>query len=372
MAGLTLAVETIEHGLLKPRGKKETYGKPMELDKRMAHYKVPGMSIALVAGGELAWAKGYGLADVGSDTQVNTSTVFQAASISKPVTAMVALHLVEDGLLDLDADVNEILHSWKVPKSKHTRLQPDGSLPKVSMRGLLSHTAGISVFGYLGYPAGSPLPTLQQILNGEPPATSKPVRVSKIPGKEVHYSGGGYVVAQQVIEDVAGKSLITLAQELIFDKLGMASSTFNHLLPEIYLTQAATAHRRAGDPVPGRWHTYPENAPASLWSTPSDLARLIIEVINSYNGKSNRVLSTGMTRQMLTPQQGIAGLGFFIIQAGSGIRFEHPGWNEGFHSLLIGDLVRGQGMVWMTNGENGRRLGWEVTRGLAQVFGWKW
>jgi CubicO group peptidase (beta-lactamase class C family) len=372
MNDLTRAVEAIEHGLLKPKGKKEYYGKPMELGKRLAHYKVPGISIALVDKGKLAWVRAYGLMEAGTQEQLTIDTIFQAASISKPVTAMVALHLVEDGLLDLDADVNDSLRSWKFPKSKYTRLQPDGPLPRITMRGLLSHTAGISVFGYLGYPAGSPLPTMQQILNGEPPATSKPVRVSKIPGKEVHYSGGGYVVAQQVIEDVAGKSLITLAQELIFDKLSMASSTFNHLLPEIYLPRAATAHRRTGEPVPGKWHTYPENAPASLWSTPSDLASLIIEVINSYNGESSRVLSPEMTRQMLTPQMGMAGLGFFIVQAGGRVRFEHPGWNEGFHSLLIGDLVSGQGLVWMTNGENGRRLGWELTRGLAQVFGWKW
>ena len=372
MADLTRALEAIEHGLLKPKGKKDHYGRPMELDKRMAYYHVPGISIALVNKGELAWAKGYGLMEAGTQKKVTADTIFQAASISKPVTAMVALHLVEDGLLDLDADVNEILRSWKVPKNKYTRLQPDGTLPKVSMRGLLSHTAGMGVRGYLGYPAGSPLPTLQQILNGEPPATSKPVRVSKLPGKEVNYSGGGYVVAQQVIEDVTGKSLITLAQEFIFDKLGMASSTFNHLFPEIYLPQAAIGHWGAGGPVPGKWHTYPENAPASLWTTPSDLARLIIEVINSHRNESSRVLSTQMTRQMLTPQMGIAGLGFFIIQAGGRIRFEHPGWNEGFHSLLIGDLVSGQGLVWMTNGENGKKLGWEVTRGLAQVFEWKW
>jgi CubicO group peptidase (beta-lactamase class C family) len=372
VADLRRAIEAIEHGLLRPKGKKDHYGKPLDLAKRMAYYKVPGISFALVDEGALSWARGCGLAEAGTSRQVTPGTIFQAASISKPLTALVALRLAQDGLLDLDVDVNDMLHSWKVPRSKYTQPQLDGTHPRVTMRGLLSHTAGISIFGYLGYPAGSPLPSLQQILRGEPPATTKPVKVMQLPGKEVRYSGGGYVVAQQVIEDVAGKSLVSLAQEFIFDKLGMASSTFNHVLPERYLPQVATGHLRTGEPVSGKWHIYPENAPASLWSTPSDLARLVIELIKSYRNQSSLLLSTGMTRQMLTPQLGIAGLGFFIIQVGGGHRFEHPGWNVGFHSLLIGDLVSGQGLVWMANGENGRKLGWEVTRGLAQVFGWRW
>ncbi len=372
MTDLEQVIETIEHGLLKPKGKSDRPRKRMELSQRMEYYKVPGISIAIVDLGELAWAKGYGMMELGKEREITAETIFQAASISKPVSAMLALHLVEAGLLDLDADVNAGLRSWKVPDSKYTRLRPDGKQPKITLRGLLSHTAGMGIRGYVGYPGGRPLPTLLQILNGQAPANSRPVRVVQAPGKAFRYSGGGYVVVQQLIEDVTGRSLADLAQEHIFDRLGMPSSTFNHLLPEIYLPRAATAHRRSGEPVPGKWHTYPENAPASLWTTPSDLARLIVEVIKSYKNESNLVLSTQMTHQMLTPRIGIATMGLYIIKAGGRIRFEHPGWNEGFHSLLIGDLSTGQGLVWMTNGENGKTLGWEVTRGLANVFGWSW
>jgi CubicO group peptidase (beta-lactamase class C family) len=329
----------------------------------MDYYDVPGFSVALIDQEEVAWAKGYGVLETGGDKLVTDETVFQAASISKPVAAMIALNLVETGLLDLDTDVNEALHSWHVPENEHTQGH------KVTLRGLLSHTAGLTVSGFRGYPSGTQLPTLQQVLNGETPANSEPVRVMQAPGKAFSYSGGGYVVIQHLMEDITGKPFSTLAQELIFDKLGMANSTFEHLLPEAYIPQAAIAHRVNGDPVPGKWHTYPEQAPASLWSTPSDLARLIVEVLKSYENKSNLVLSVEMTRQMLTPQVGWVGLGFPIMEKDGRIRFEHPGWNEGYHSLMAGYLNTGRGLVWMTNGENGKLLGQEVMRALDNVFG---
>lgn len=372
MTELEQAIQAIEHGLLKVTRRNERPAKRMELIQRMKHYKVPGFSAAFVYQEELAWAKGFGVVEAGSEKTVTNETIFQAASISKPFTAMVALHLVEAGSLDLDADANNFLHSWKIPKSKYTQASPDGVHPKVTLRGLLSHTAGINIFGYPGYPSGSELPTLQQILNGEPPAPSKPVRVMQAPGTAFKYSGGGYLVVQQMIEDVTGRPLAVLAKEFIFDKLGMTSSTFDSKLPQAYLPRAATAHCKTGEPVPGKWHTYPEQAAASLWSTPSDLACLIIEVLKSLKNEANLVLSAEMTRQMLIPQMSIGGLGFNIVIKDGMTRFGHPGWNEGFHNIIIGCPETGQGIVWMTNGENGRRLGREVSRGLAEIVRWSW
>jgi CubicO group peptidase (beta-lactamase class C family) len=372
MTELERAIQAIENGLLIVTGNRERPAKKMELSKRMTYYKVPGLGAALVDQEELAWAKGYGVVEAAGARLVTHETIFQAASISKPVTAMVALHLVEAGLLDLDADANDLLRSWKIPKSKYTQARPDGVHPKVTLRGLLSHTAGLGIRGYRGYPAGSQLPTLQQILDGEPPANSRPVQVVQAPGKAFQYSSGGYLVVQQMIEDVTGRPLAVLAKELIFDKLGMANSMFDSRLPQDCIPRAATAHRKTGEPVPGKWHTYPEQAAASLWSTPSDLARLIVEVLKSRKNESNLVLSAEMTRQMLIPQMSIGGLGFNIVIRDGMTRFGHPGWNEGFHSIIIGCPETGQGVVWMTNGENGRRLGWEVSRGLAEIVRWSW
>jgi CubicO group peptidase (beta-lactamase class C family) len=372
MTELEQAIQAIEHGLLRVTRSGETPAKKMELTKRMKHYKVPGLSAAFVYQDELAWAQGFGVVEAGSEKPVTTDTIFQAASISKPFTAMVALHLVEAGTLDLDADANDFLRSWKIPKSKHTRTGPDGVAPKVTLRGLLSHTAGMNIFGYPGYPSGSELPTLQQILNGKPPAISKPVRVAQAPGTAFKYSGGGYLVVQQMIEDVTGRPLASLAKEFIFDKLGMASSTFDSRLPQAYVPRAASAHDKTGEPVPGKWHTYPEQAAASLWSTPSDLSRMVIEVLKSLKNESNLVLSAEMTRQMLVPQIGMGGVGFNMVIRDGMTRFGHPGWNEGFHSIFIGCPEAGQGIIWMTNGENGRRLGWELSRGLAEIVKWSW
>jgi hypothetical protein len=173
-----------------------------------------------------------------------------------------------------------------------------------------------------------------------------------------------------VVEDVAGKSLAVLAQELVFDKLGMTNSTFESVLPERYMSQAATAHQVDGTPVPGKWHLYPEQAAASLWSTPSDLARLVVEVLKAYQDQSDLVLSPEMTRLMLTPHVGWVGLGFPVIEMDGWTWFDHGGWNEGFHSNISGYLGKGQGLVWMTNGENGKLLGFEVMRAIASVFGW--
>jgi CubicO group peptidase (beta-lactamase class C family) len=369
---LEQAIQAIEHGLLKVTQSNKPATKRMDLLQRMEHYKVPGFSAAFVNQDELAWAKGFGVVEAGSKKPVTDDTIFQAASISKPFTAMIALHLVEAGLLDLDADANEFLHSWKIPKSKHTQAVSDGVQRNVTLRGLLSHTAGMNIFGYPGYSSGSELPTLHQVLNGEPPATSKPVRVVNPPGTEFNYSSGGYLVAQQMIEDVTSKPLAVMAKEIIFDKLGMTSSTFNSKLPEKFILRAVTAHGETGEPIPGKWHVYPEQAAASLWSTPTDLARLIIEVLKSLNNESNLVLSAEMTRQMLIPEIGMGGLGFNIIIKDGMTRFGHPGWNEGFHNMLIGCPETGQGIIWMTNGENGRHLGHEVSRGLAEIVRFSW
>lgn len=370
---LDRAVRAIEQGLLQPEGENEIAVKEMVLAERMRHYKVPGFSIALVDRAEVIWAKGYGLMEAGSDQEVTAETIFQAGSISKPVTGLLALHLVEKGTLSLDAEVNDSLISWKVPESKHTQVRRSGEHPKVTLRGLLSHSAGINLRGYRGHLADRPIPTLVQILNGEkPPANSLPVKVTQKPGTKFKYSGGGYLVIQQLIEDTTGRSFAELAQEIILDKLDMDSSTFKIPLPEGYRTKAATAHTKKGNQVPGKWHIYPEQAAGGLWSTPSDLAQLIIEVIKSSQGESNLVISKEMTRQLLTAQMGIGGLGFLITYEDEQPRFGHNGWNEGYHSLIIGNPVNGQGYVWMTNGENGAKLGMEVTRGLIKALGWTW
>jgi CubicO group peptidase (beta-lactamase class C family) len=147
-------------------------GEPRQLRTladRMKALHVPGVSIAVIRGGKLEWARGFGVVSIGGPP-VTSDTLFQAASISKPVSALAVLYLVQAGKLDLDADVNQYLKTWKVPANDFT------AQAKVTLRGLLSHSAGVTVHGFRGYAAGVPLPTLVQVLDGEPPANSPAIR----------------------------------------------------------------------------------------------------------------------------------------------------------------------------------------------------
>ncbi len=359
----TVRIQRIENGLLPPvvvKGQTQ----PFKLSDQMAKYKVPGVSVAVIQDGKLAWAKGYGVIEAGGTTAVTADTLFQAASISKPVAALAALALVEQGKLSLDENVNAKLKSWQVPDNEFTKEQ------KVTLRRLLSHNAGLTVHGFRGYASDEAVPSVVQILNGEKPANSAPIRVDILPGSRWRYAGGGYTVMQQLMLDVTGKPFAQLLRELVLDKLGMKQSTYDQPLPETMASKAASGHRATGAMVKGKWHTYPEMAAAGLWTTPSDLARFAIELQQAYAGKSSKVISQAMVKQMLTKQAGDYGLGVGVGGAGKTLQFSHGGSNEGFKCMLVAFAETGQGAVVMTNGDQGSRLGDELLRALAKEYGW--
>ncbi len=233
-----------------------------DLQERMKHYQVPGVSIAVMEGGRIVFAKAYGMADVETKRAATPETLFQAASISKPVAAMVAMRLVEQGKLSLDEDVSRKLKAWKLPAS------PALAQQKITLRRLLSHTAGTTVHGFEGYAPGTPVPTLLQVLKGDPPANSKPVVPELEPGSRWRYSGGGYQIVQLLIEEATGLPFAAAARELILQPLGMRTSTFEQPLPATLRMRAATGYRPAGRPVEGRYHTYPEQAAAGCGRHP--------------------------------------------------------------------------------------------------------
>ncbi|MFZ6741919.1 serine hydrolase [Undibacterium sp. JH2W] len=361
---LNVRISRIENGLLPQTVIKGRPLQPMRLAERMAALKVPGLSIAIIHQGKLEWARGYGYADAVSKQPVTVETRFQAASISKPVTAMAALALVERGSLNLDGDVNQQLLSWKLPGNAFTDKQV------VSLRGLLNHTAGINVHGFPGYAASQDVPSLVDVLEGKKPANSAAVRVTALPGSAWSYSGGGYSIVQLLMTDASHESFPVLMKKTVLDKLGMEHSSFE--LPENWQSMAASGHLANGKPVPGKWHRYPEMAAASLWTTPSDLALFAIEIQQSSVGKSNKVLSPEMARKMLTPSKlKDYGLGVFLSpvtdkQAG----FGHSGSNEGYRTMLTTFTSTGQGAALMTNSENGSELIQEVLRAISMEYGW--
>lgn len=354
-------IHRVESGLLPLDPAKGETSTPKSLIERMHHYKVPGVSVAVIDNEKIDWARGYGVADIATGQKVEVDTRFQAASISKPVSAMAALRFVEEGKLALDEDVNRRLVSWKVPQNEYTKVE------KVTLRRILSHSAGLTVHAVAGFSVGERVPSLVDILNGKKETHSEPVVVDYVPGSKMRYSGGGFCVLQQLLVDVTGKSFSALMQEAVLNKLEMSDSTFDQPLSPSQSVYAATGYYEDGTPVPGRWRVYPEMAPAGLWTTPSNLAMFAIELLKSREGKANHVLSSSMTRQMLTPQIEGMGLGIYTNQSAS--PFNHGGGNDGFRCLLAAFADSGKGVVIMTNSENATNLIVEIVHSAAAEYG---
>lgn len=357
-------ISRIENGLLPGITVKGRTTHKMNLADRMKHYHVPGVSIAFFDHGRIMWTRTYGFADVSQKRPITPATLFEAGSISKPTTALAVLRLVQDGELRLDEDVNAKLSGWKVPENEFTHDQ------KVTLRRLLSHSAGLNVHGFDGYAQGEPLPTGIQILNGEKPANTPAVRVITVPGTVWRYSGGGYMIAQMLLTDVLHTPFPKVLDDLVLHPAGMTNSTFEQPLPPRYWAFAATPYRADGNPVEGGFHNYPEMGAAGLWTTPSDLARLMIEVQAEYTGKSSKILSPDMARELLTRQKDDWALGFAIEKPGHKLRFGHGGSDEGFESQVETYTESAQGIAIMTNGARGDELIREILCAVAQEYNW--
>lgn len=356
-------IKDVEAGLLPSIVIKGDAHPGHTLSERMAALHVNGVSIAVIHHGVIEWAQGFGVMRVGGPP-VTAETRFQAGSISKPVAAMTALHQVQLGKLSLDADVNSVLTSWKLPDAAVAGGKP------VTLRELLTHTGGTTVHGFGGYAKDEPVPTLVQVLNGEKPANSAAIRIETAPGARWNYSGGGYTIMQQMLIDETKEPFAKLLHDTVLAPIGMTRSTYEQPLPEAMHASAATPYEADGKPVPGGAHTYPELAAAGLWTTPTDLARFCIEIQHSLKGEWNHVLSQEMMKQMVTPGMGEYGLGLAIGGSTSNPYFGHGGVNEGFESTMSAYEKDGEGAVVMTNAQGGLRLADEVMRSIAAAYHW--
>jgi len=337
---------------------------PATIAERLHEYGVPAVSIAVIDGGAVVWARAYGTADMASGRAATPTTLFQAASMSKPVASTAALQLVQEGILALDAPVSETLRSWQIPKNAFTAGHP------VTLRHLLTHTSGLTVSGFPGYRAGGSIPTLAQILDGAPPANTPPVRVDAIPGSQLKYSGGGMMVMQLVLTDVTGKDFPTLMRERVLGPVGMHSSTWEQPLSGNRARDAAAGHQTTGAPVEGRYHVYPELAAAGLWTTPTDLAHWVQAMQRSLEGEAGALLSRETARTMVTAGLGGWGLGIQVMGRGDSLAFTHSGGNAGFRGLLVGFAESGRGAVVITNSDAGSRLVNEIMQAVARAYDW--
>ncbi len=355
-------IKRIENGLVPALVTQAT--KPMRLEERMKHFKVPGVSIAVIENGKIGWARGYGVRDVDTNTPVNAETVFQAASISKPVSAVAMLQHVDAGKLNLDEDINQKLTSWHVPENEFTVKE------KVTLRRIVTHRAGLTTSGFPGYAVGEPIPSVVQILDGIKPANTEAVRVEAVPQSRTRYSGGGFTVMQQLMLDVGGKPFPKQLDEMVLQPIGMTRSAFVQPLTGPLAANASSAHDN-GKVVASKFHIYPELAAAGLWTTPTDLARFAIEIQRAAAGKSSRVLTQKTAQQMLTLQSGDWGLGIRLEGKALQQRFLHSGSNQGFNCLMLAFKDTGAGVVIMTNANAGRSIIQEIVRAVANEYGWK-
>lgn len=342
-----------------------------DLASRMNRDGVPGVSIAVVHRGAIDWARGFGVREAQGRDPVDVNTLFQAASLSRGVTAAGALVMAQAGQLALDRNVNEQLVSWKLPENGFT------ANAKVVPLQLLSHTGGVTVSGFAGYRPDAAVPTLTQVLDGQPPANSEAVRVFRTPGTRFDYSGGGYTILQLMMEERAGVPFAELMESRVLRPLGMLQSTFAQPLPQARQAFAASGHRSGPRTLDGssrpRWHVYPEKAAAGLWTTPSDLAAFVIEVAQAYAGTSNGVLTPASARAMLTPVAENYGLGLGVFTRGDGrtLLFSHDGLNAGFRAFLFGLTGVEQGVVVMTNSDDSETtLARDLVDSVARVYGW--
>ncbi len=349
---------------LRPKGVlPNRYGPPQNLSDRMMLEQIPGLSIAVVIDGEIEWARGFGVKEHGQSEPVTTETLFEAASITKTIFTAALMKLVVEGVLDLDEDVNSYLKSWKVPKNGDWQ-------PIVTLRQILSHTAGLNIHGVVGYARGDSIPTLVQVLNGEPPSIQPPITVDGIPGLQNRYSTGGYAIAEQVVIDVTGQSVADLVREIVLEPLRMVHSSMDEPLPSRFERLMATGHTWSHQPIRGKWRAHTLGV-SRLRTTPSDLARLGIEFQRALQGKPTKVISNASAMQMLNPPIGNDwGLGLRVSGEDDSIRFWMTGSSFGFVAMWVFYRDVGKGAVVMNNFDWGDLFLYEVTRAVAREYAW--
>ncbi|WP_299114769.1 serine hydrolase [uncultured Winogradskyella sp.] len=326
------------------------------IEERMQELKIPGLSIAVLHNGAIEWAKGYGIADSTENRKVTTETLFQAGSISKPIAATRALQLAENGLIDLDQNINKYLSSWKLPDNEFTVNE------KVTTRRLLNHTAGINIGGFLGYKRGDAIPSTLEILDGK--GNTDSIRVFRKPGEAWSYSGGGYTIMQQMVSDIDQIKFSETMRQNVLKTLGMKYSTYVNPLPEAFHSKAATGYNFDGTQVDGKWWVFPEMAAAGLWTTPSELILWAKEIQHILLTQNDGLLKAKTVNEMLTPNDDDQGLGPYVLDH----IFGHGGAAEGFRADLTIWKDTANAAVIMVNSQNGNTIIREIVMSIAEEY----
>lgn len=338
-------------------------GKMYTLSERMKHYKVPGLSVAVIDSYQIVWAKGYGYADKKEERKVTANTLFEPGSISKSLNAVAILQLAQQGKLDLYQDINQYLVNWKFPYDTVSHGK------KITTAQLLSHTAGLGVHGFPGYQRDSAIAAVTDILDGRAPSNTEAVRSIAEPGKESRYSGGGILITQQMLTDLTKQRYEQYMWEHVLRPLGMTNSSYNQPPAVSQRKNLATGYKSNGNEVPGKYFVYPEKAAAGLWTTPTDICKYILEMQQAYQGKSSKVLNQEMVKLHVMPYKNDVAMGTFIQNRNGEKYFDHTASNEGFSGLFIGGLTNGKGAAIFVNSDDASIL-FELVNTIALVYNW--
>jgi CubicO group peptidase (beta-lactamase class C family) len=380
----TTEIKQVENGLVKINAKAQPqWGNTSSLRERMNYYQVPGASIAVIDDYQLEWAKGYGMRKAGKHPAVTTGTMFHAGSVAKPASAAATLKLVEQGLLNLDEDVNEALESWHVPENEYTNEE------KVTLRRLLSHSAGLTD-GLTNRGPDDPMPahvtfgneiptvTLQALLDGMPQDDIEPTRVTEVPGTSHRYANADYAILELLVEDCTGQPFADFMQASVLNRLDMRMSSYHQALPQGFRSSCASEHRLDGNPMEGGRANFPFQAAGSLWTTPGDLALLMIDLMKAYQGENGHLLSPHMAKEMMSMQIEVLsnplcdafGLGVNLQSTSQGPLVFHTGGTWGSCSVIWFYPQLGKGAAVMVNSAGGNLLCFEILLGIASAYGW--
>ncbi len=340
------------------------------LEERMKHYNVKGLSIAVINDYKIEWAKGYGWVDVATQRPVTPETIFQPGSISKSVHALALLQLHQEKKINLFCDINNYLTSWKFPYNDKTKGR------KITLAQLLSHSAGLNThgFGIYGYKRNEQIPTVLQILKGEKPAALPPITSLFEPGLRFKYSGGGTMLSQQVLMDFTQQDYNAYMTKQILQPLGMKSSFFAQPPPDEKLPLLATGYTtiRQDQAIEGNFTVQPEQAAAGLWTTPTDIANLIINLQKALRGDAGTLLNKQTAEIAMTPYHDEkASMGFFIDDINGVKYFQHGAGNPGFSGKYIGSFEGGKGVVVFVNSDDDPALFEEIINAVAMAYEWE-
>ena len=349
------------------RGQVKFLGEPenfSSITTKMSEYNIPALSLAVLHQGKIEWADIYQNANFPQEQKLDCASIFQAASLSKPVTFLAAVRMNAAGEIDLDKNIQNYLKDFELPQGKQTAENP------VTFRNIFSHTSGISAGGYQGYAKDLTVPSDLAILRGNEGVNTPAIEVISAPNEMLAYSGGGYTLAELALQDIYGEEFSNIMKKSILEPAGMQNSEFTQPLPDSKGNQVAKGHTQSGDVLDGGWRNHPEQAAAGLWSNAVDMAKFLIEIYKAYQGKSS-LFSQSDIQSILSHERDGHVYGFILNRTGDDISITHYGGNTGYRTGMTISLTSGNGLVYLTNSDNGGALGNELLLSASQVYNWQ-